>query len=97
MQLHIGDNRSIPFERMLFVLNARGMTDVTRAYVERAKKARRLRKCRGAPKSYVVVNERGREVIYESLLASATLKKRMTEEMQRKFLFEEAVFTVTEA
>lgn len=97
MLLHIGNNVTIPFERLQFVLNARNMSAETKALVERARRARRLRKCEGTPKCYVVITERGHETVYESVLSSTTLLKRAREETERKFIVEEAVLSVTDA
>lgn len=95
MLLHIGENRSIPLTQILFVLNERGISPATRAYVERAKRDRRYENCAGKPKSYVVASERGREVVHASMIASATLEKRWRDEILRRYLLEEAVLTVT--
>ena len=97
MLLHIGNNVTVPLGALQFVLNARGMQPETKALIDRARRAHRLRKCQGTPKSYVVVTERGRETIYESILASTTLMKRVREETERKFLLEEAVLSITDA
>ena len=94
MLLHIGENVSIPLERLLFILNGGGMGAGTRAFVERAKKEHRLMRCAGEAKSYLVVRERGREVIYASPIASATLEKRLRDEINRKYLNEAAVVIV---
>ena len=51
MQLHIGADVSIPLDKILFVLNDSGMTPPTRAFVEKARKERRLTPCAGKVKS----------------------------------------------
>ena len=95
MLLHIGGNVSLPLERVLLVLNDRGITPVTRAYVERARRERRYHACGGKPKSYVVVREDGREAVYASAIASATLEKRWRDEVGRRYLFDAALMTIT--
>ncbi len=97
MLLHIGENRSVPLERVLFILNERGAAHSTKDYVSRAKRERRYIACQGKPKCYVTVNERGRETVYASMIASATLEKRWRDELSRKYLREAAVLTVTPA
>ena len=94
MLLHIGDNVGLPLERVLFVLNARGMTARTRSCIEQAKKERRYTHCGATPKAYVVTQERGREHVYESAIASATLEKRWRDEVARRYLTETAVVSV---
>ena len=96
MLLHIGENIGVPLERVLFVLNATGMTPVTRAYLERARRGRRYLACTGKPKCYVVVRERGKERVYASMIASSTLEKRWRDEISRRYLNHVAVLTVTE-
>jgi hypothetical protein len=71
MQLHIGADVSVPLDKVLFVLNDSGMTPPTRAFVEKARKERRLTPCAGKVKSYVVLKERGRERVFASHIASA--------------------------
>lgn len=97
MLLHIGDNVGIPLERVLFVLNDTGLTPGARAFIGCARREHRYIGCPGKPKSYVVVNEYGRETIHASMIASATLEKRWRDEIARRYLYEEAVLTVTEA
>ena len=96
MLLHIGENMGIPLERVLFVLNERGIMPTTRAFVNRARRERRYVGCAGKPKSYVIVSEHGREVVHASMIASATLEKRWREEICRRYLNEAAVLTVTD-
>lgn len=95
MLLHIGENRGIPLERVLFVLNGRNLSCDTRTYIDRARRERRYMACAGRPKSFVVVNQRGREIVHESVIASTTLEKRWRDEIARRYLNEEAVLTVT--
>ena len=97
MLLHIGDNVCIPLERVLFVLNEKGLTPGTRAYLNTAKRERRFVGCVGKPKCYVVTHERGREMVHASMIASATLEKRWRDEIARRALNEVAVLTVTDA
>ncbi len=94
MLLHIGENVSIPLDRLLFILNERGITPRARAFVELARQEHRYMRAGGAPKCYVVVRERGREVVYESMLASTTLEKRLRDELSRKYLVEQSVIIV---
>ncbi len=96
MLLHIGQNIGIPLERVLFVLNERGIMPGTRAYVNRARRERRYVGCTGRPKCYVVASEHGREVVHASMIASATLEKRWRDEICRRYLNEAAVLTVTD-
>ena len=96
MQLHIGADVSIPLDKILFVLNETGMTEPTRAFIEKARRERRLTPCAGRTKSYVVLKERGRERVFASHIASATLEKRWKSEIGREYLNEAAVLTVSE-
>ena len=96
MLLHIGADVSIPLDRILFVLNERGMTPPTRAYIERARRERRLTLCAGKVKSYVVLRERGKEKVFASHIASSTLEKRWKSEIGREYLSDVAVLTVSE-
>lgn len=97
MLLHIGGDVGIPLERVLFLLNDKGMMPLTRAYVDKAVKQRRYIRCGGKPKCYVVVSEHGREVLYESMIAPSTLEKRWRDQLSRKYLNEAAVLTITDA
>ena len=96
MQLHIGADVSIPLDKILFVLNETGMTEPTKAFIEKARRERRLTPCAGRTKSYVVLKERGRERVFASHIASATLEKRWKSEIGREYLNEAAVLTVSE-
>jgi len=96
MQLHIGEDVSIPLDRLILVLNRTGMMPDTQAYIERAKRNRRFRTCRGREKSYLLVNEHGREVVYASPIAAATLEKRLRAEFHRDRIRDCAVLTVPE-
>ena len=96
MLLHIGADVSIPLDRILFVLNERGMTPPTRAYIERARRDRRLTPCAGKVKSYIVLRERGKEKVFASHIASSTLEKRWRSEIGREYLNDVAVLTVSE-
>jgi hypothetical protein len=97
MLLHIGADVSIPLDRIIFVLNTCGMMPTTKAYIEKARKERRLTPCTGKVKSYVVLRERGREVVYASHIASSTLEKRWKSEIGREYLGEVAVLTISDA
>jgi len=97
MLLHIGADVSIPLERILFVINERGMTPATKAYIDRARKQRRFTPCAGKAKSFVVLRERGREKVVASHIASSTLEKRWRSEISREYLREAAVLTILEA
>ncbi|MDO4572060.1 MAG: hypothetical protein Q4C13_01730 [Clostridia bacterium] len=95
MLLHIGSDVSVPLERLLFIVNERGMTPRTRAYIERAKKERRYRRCgQDEPKSYVVCLERGREIVQGTGIASATLEKRWKQAIAHQALGEAAALIV---
>ena len=96
MLLHIGADVGIPLDKILFVLNERGMTPPTKAYIDRARRERRLTPCAGKVKSYVVLRERGREKVFASHIASATLEKRWKSEICREYLNDVAVLTVSE-
>lgn len=96
MQLHIGEDVSIPLGGLICVLNRTGMMPDTEAYIARAKKRRRFRNCRGEAKSYLLVNEHGREVVYASPIAAATLEKRLRAEVHRDWVRECAVLTILE-
>ena len=96
MHLHIGADVSIPLDKILFVLNDKGMMPSTRAFIDRARKERRFTPCAGKIKSYVVLKERGRERIFASHIASATLEKRWRSEIGRAYLNEVAVLTISE-
>ncbi len=97
MLLHIGADVSIPLDRILFVINETCMTPPTKAYIDRAKKERRLTPCAGKAKSYIVLRERGKEKIFASHIASSTLEKRWRSEVNREYLNEVAVLTISEA
>ncbi len=97
MLLHIGADVSIPLDRILFVINTSGMMPTTKAYIDKARKERRLTPCTGKVKSYVVLRERGREVVYASHIASSTLEKRWRSEVDRAYLNEVAVLTISDA
>ena len=47
MQLHIGADVSIPLDKILFVLNEKGMTQPTKAFIEKARRERRFTPCAG--------------------------------------------------
>lgn len=94
MLLHIGENVSIPLSGLLFIVNERGITPRTRAFIERAKEERRYMHAGGKPKCYAVVREHNREVVYESMLASSTLEKRLHDETTRKYLTDRSVVIV---
>ena len=96
MLLHIGADVSIPLDKILFVLNERGMTPPTKAYIDRARRERRLTPCAGKVKSYIVLRERGKEKVFASHIASATLEKRWRSEIGREYLNDVAVLTVSE-
>lgn len=97
MQLHIGADVSIPLDRILFILNEKGMTPPTKAFVDKARRERRYTACAGKAKSFVVLRERNRERIFASHIAAATLEKRWKSEIGREYLNEIAVLTVSEA
>ena len=97
MLLHIGENVSIPLTGLLFIVNERGMTPRTRAFVELARAEHRYMHAGGKPKCYVVARERNREVVYESMLSSATLEKRLRDETARKYLTERSVVIVEDS
>ena len=96
MLLHIGENVSVPLDGLLFILNDRGITPRAQAFVAQARSEHRYMRAGGRAKSYVVVRERGREVVYESLLASSTLEKRLRDEIARKYLTRQSVVIVEE-
>lgn len=97
MLLHIGADVSIPLDKILFVINERGMTPPTKAYIDRARKERRLTPCAGKPKSYIVLRERGKDKVFASHIATSTLEKRWKSEISREYLNEIAVLTISEA
>lgn len=96
MQLHIGADVSIPLDKILFVLNETGMTQPTKTFIEKARRERRFTPCVGKIKSYVVLKERGRERVFASHIASATLEKRWKSEIGREYLNEVAVLTISD-
>ena len=96
MLLHIGADVSIPLDKILFVVNDKGMTQPTKAYLDRARKERRLTPCAGKAKSYIVLRERGKEKVFASHIASSTLEKRWKSEISREYLNEVAVLTISE-
>lgn len=97
MQLHIGADVSIPLDKILFVLNDKGMMPSTKAFIDKARRERRFTPCAGKVKSYVVLKERSRMRIFASHIASVTLEKRWRSEIGRKYLNEVAVLTISEA
>lgn len=96
MQLHIGGDVSIPLGGLICILNGTGMMPETEAYIAKAKKRRRFRNCQGKPKSYLLVNEHGREMVYASPIAAATLEKRLRAEVRRDWVRECAALTFFE-
>ena len=96
MQLHIGADVSIPLDKILFILNDKGMTPPTKAFLDRAKRERRFTACAGKAKSYVVLKERSRERVFASHIASSTLEKRWKSEIGREYLNDVAVLTISE-
>lgn len=96
MLLHIGADVSIPLDKILFVINERGMMPLTKAYIDRARKERRLTPCAGKAKSFIVLRERGKEKVFASHIASSTLEKRWKSEINREYLNEVAVLTISE-
>ena len=96
MLLHIGADVSIPLDKILFIINEACITPPTKAYIDRARRERRLTPCAGKVKSYVVLRERGREKVFASHIASATLEKRWKSEICREYLNDVAVLTVSE-
>ena len=96
MLLHIGADVSIPLDKILFVINERGMMPLTKAYIDRARKERRLTPCAGKAKSFIVLRERGKEKVFASHIASSTLEKRWRSEINREYLNEVAVLTISE-
>jgi len=96
MLLHIGADVSIPLDKILFVVNDKGMTQPTKAYLDRARKERRLTPCADKAKSYIVLRERGKEKVFASHIASRTLEKRWKSEISREYLNEVAVLTISE-
>ena len=97
MLLHIGENEGIPLEKVLFVLNAEKIQPMTREYVETLKRAKRYRSCGGDVKAYVVTSDKGRDMIHESMIASATLEKRWRAQLRRTELNSLAVLSVTDS
>ena len=96
MLLHIGGDVSVPLKGLVCILNDTGLMPETKAYIARLKQRRRYKKCEGRPKCYVLVNERGREVVYASPIAAATLEKRLKNEIRHAYLRECAVLTILE-
>jgi len=96
MQLHIGADVSIPLDKILFVLNEKGMSQATKLFIEKARRERRFTPCAGKANSYVVLKERGRERVFASHIASATLEKRWKSEIGREYLNEVAVLTISD-
>lgn len=94
MVLHLGDDLTIPIDKLIMIISVAGMMPMTRAYVEKAVKERRYRDCQGKAKSYALVRERGKDVIYASMIAPATLYKRLDDSISRRGVFEAAVLTV---
>ena len=97
MQLHIGADVSIPLDKILFIINEAGMTPPTRAFLDKARRERRFAACAGKAKSFVVLRERGRERVFASHIAACTLEKRWKSEINREYLNEIAVLTISEA
>ena len=93
MVLHIGEDQTVPVDKLIMIANAAGMTPATRAYINRAIKERRYAACQGAVKAYVLVDERKRIMVYASMIAPATLERRLADSISRKGLFEAAVLT----
>ena len=96
MLLHIGNDVSVPLDGLICILNGVGLTEDSARCIARVKERRRYRPCEGKPRSYVLVRERGRETVYASPIAAATLEKRLKNEISHAWLRECAVRTVLE-
>ncbi len=88
MLLHIGENEGIPLERVVLVLNAGNLQPETAEYIERARKGHRCISCNAEPKSYVLTRQGKKELIFESMIASATLEKRWKAQLSGQTLRE---------
>jgi len=98
MLLHIGGDVSSPLEKLICVLNVKGLSEDSRRYIERLKAEHRYRTCEGKPKAYVLINGYGnREVVCESHIAPATLEKRWRSACLHEKIEELAVLSVTAA
>lgn len=94
MVLHLGEDLTVPVGKLIMIISAAGITAASRLFVERAIKERRYTACQGTPKAYAVVRERGRDMVYASMIAPVTLQKRLADSISRKGLFEAAVLTI---
>lgn len=98
MLVHIGGGVSVSLERLICVLGARALSEDTRRLIERARLEHRYQGCAGRPKSYLLLRGRGgREMVYESVIAPATLQKRWRSACLHEQLQEIAVLSVTAA
>ena len=98
MLLHIGGGVSVPLASLVCVLDARTLSADSRRLVERARQEHRYQGCPGAPRSYLVLLGRhGRETVYESVIAPATLQRRWKSACLHEQLQELAVLSVTAA
>ena len=96
MLLHIGADVSITLDKILFVVHDKGMTQPTKAYLDRARRERRFSPCAGKAKAYVVVRGRGKEKVFASHIASSTLEKRWKSGINREYLNGTAILTISE-
>ena len=82
MLLHMGADQCVALDKLLLVINARGMQPRARAYIERAKREKRYIACdRGVPKSYVVAEAPGGALVYGTMISSGTLEQRWRQTM----------------
>lgn len=98
MLLHIGGDISVSLTQLICVLNARGISDDSRRCIERARQEHRYQGCAGTARSYLLVNGYGgREMVYESPIAAATLQKRWRSACLHEQIEALAVLSVTAA
>ena len=79
MYLNAGGDKMIPFDHIvgIFDMDTASMQQKTREYLERAQREGRLvTLTEDVPKSFIVAEDRGKETVYLSLLASKILLKR---------------------
>ena len=97
MVLHLGEGQSVPAESVIAILTASSPSPEFTSYIASLRRLHRYSACKGKPKAYVLVRERGRDRIYASIISPATLQKRLVDTVLRLDLFEAAVLTTGES
>ena len=76
MLLHLGGGTAVHSANIVTVIDGARLTADTRYLIDAARAEDRYRGA-AAPKSYVIVHEDGRNLVYGAVVAVRTLKKRI--------------------